>query len=61
MSDQWMMKATTFANCNCLITCGCQFNLPTSHGFCNFVMGGHIEEGSVKDTGLSGLNYACVV
>ena len=60
MSDQWMMQATTYGNCNCLINCGCQFNVPTSHGFCNFLMGGHIEEGYFNDTSLSGLNYACV-
>ena len=60
MSDQWMMRATTYANCNCLINCGCQFNVPTSHGFCNFIMGGHIEEGYFNDTSLSGLNYACI-
>ena len=60
MSDQWMMKATTFGNCNCLINCGCQFNVPTSHGFCNFVLGGHIEEGYFNDTSLSGLNYASI-
>jgi hypothetical protein len=60
MTDQWMMQATTFANCNCLINCGCQFNTPTSHGFCNFVMGGHIEQGAFNDTSLNGLNYVCI-
>ena len=60
MPDQWMMQATTFANCNCLINCGCQFNLPTSHGFCNFVMAGHIDQGKFNDTSLNGLNYACI-
>ncbi len=60
MSDQWMMRASTFSNCNCLINCGCQFNVPTSHGFCNFIMGGHIEEGSFNGIKLSGLNYASI-
>lgn len=60
MSDQWMMQATTFGNCNCLINCGCQFNVPTTHGFCNFVLGGHIEEGHFNDTSLTGINYASI-
>ncbi|MFT5099058.1 MAG: hypothetical protein ACI9HY_001174 [Planctomycetaceae bacterium] len=60
MPDQWMIQATTFANCNCLINCGCQFNVPTSHGFCNFVMAGHINQGNFNDTSLSGLNYASI-
>jgi hypothetical protein len=60
MSDQWIVQATTFANCNCLINCGCQFNMPTSYGFCNFVMAGHIDEGNFNGTALNGLNYACI-
>jgi hypothetical protein len=58
--DQWTMQATTFGNCNCLINCGCQFNVPTSHGFCNFVLADHIDQGNFNDTSLNGVNYACI-
>lgn len=60
MSDQWMIRATAFSNCNCLINCGCQFNVPTSHGFCNFITSGHIEEGFFNEVSLTGLNYVTV-
>jgi hypothetical protein len=60
MSNQWMIRATAFSNCNCLINCGCQFNVPTSHGFCNFITAGHIEEGFFNEVSLTGLNYVTV-
>jgi len=58
MSDRWMIRSNTYGNCNCETNCGCQFNLPSTHGFCQFVEGGHIEEGYFNDTSLSGLNWA---
>ena len=61
MSDNWMIRSNTFGNCNCDTNCGCQFNLPSTHGFCQFVEGGHIEEGYFNDTSLSGLNWAFIM
>lgn len=61
MSDQWMIRSNTFGNCNCATNCGCQFNLPSTNGFCQFVEGGHIEEGHFNDTSLSGLNWAFII
>lgn len=58
MSDKWMIKSHTFGNCNCASNCGCQFNLPSTHGFCQFVEAGHIEEGYFNDVSLTGLNWA---
>jgi len=58
MSDQWMIKSQTFGNCNCAANCGCQFNLPSTNGFCQFVEAGHIEEGYFNDVSLTGLNWA---
>jgi len=61
MSDRWMIRTNAYGNCNCATNCGCQFNLPSTHGFCQFVEGGHIEEGYFNDTSLSGLNWAFIM
>lgn len=61
MSDKWMIRSNTYANCNCAINCGCQFNLPSTHGHCQFVGGGHIEEGYFNDISLDGLNWAFAI
>ena len=61
MSDQWMIRGTQFANCNCAWGCPCQFNSPTTHGHCEAIEAGHIEEGNYNGTRLDGLNYAMLV
>ncbi len=61
MSDRWMIRTNTYGNCNCATNCGCQFNLPSTHGFCQFVEGGHIDEGYFNDTSLNGLNWAFIM
>lgn len=61
MADQWQIKSYTFANCNCDANCGCQFNLPSTHGHCQFVQGGRIVEGHFNTTPLSGLHWAWVL
>lgn len=57
MPDQWMIRGVEFPNCNCSYGCGCQFNAPSTHGFCEAIGSGHIEEGYFNDTSLNGLNY----
>lgn len=61
MSDNWMIRSTNYANCNCATNCGCQFNLPSTHGFCQFFESGHIIEGYYNDTSLTGLNWAFII
>jgi hypothetical protein len=61
MTDQWMIRGTQFANCNCDWGCPCQFNSPTSHGHCEAIEAGHIEEGQYNGTRLDGLNYVMLV
>ena len=61
MSDQWMIRSHTFGNCNCNTNCGCQFNLPSTHGFCQFVEAGHLEEGFFNETDLAGLNSSFIM
>ena len=56
MSKQWMFKSETYDNCNCSVSCGCQFNEPTTHGNCKFAYVGHIVEGHFDGTPIDGLN-----
>ena len=58
MSDHWEFKSHTYDNCNCSVSCGCQFNEPSTHGNCHFVYVGTIVEGHFNDTPLAGLNWA---
>ena len=58
MTDQWFFKSETYDNCNCAVNCGCQFNLPSTHGYCQSAFVGNIVDGQFNDTPLSGLNWA---
>jgi len=58
MQDQWLFKSETYDNCNCAMNCGCQFNLPSTYGFCQTAFVGTIVEGYFNDTPLTGLNWA---
>ncbi len=58
MPDQWEFMSHTYDNCNCSVSCGCQFNEPTTHGNCQFAYTGTIVEGHFNDTPLAGLNWA---
>jgi len=60
MADEWLFKSETYDNCNCAINCGCQFNLPSTHGFCQSAFVGHIVEGHFGETPLEGLNWAAL-
>lgn len=57
MADQWMIRGVEFVNCICDYGCPCQFNAPSTHGRCEAVASGHIEEGYFNDTRLDGLNW----
>jgi hypothetical protein len=58
MADQWLFKSETYDNCNCSVSCGCQFNEPTTHGNCQFTYVGTVVEGHFNDTPITGLNWA---
>jgi hypothetical protein len=60
MADQWLFKSETYDNCNCAVNCGCQFNLPSTHGYCQSAFVGHIVEGHFNETPLAGLNWAAL-
>ena len=61
MSDEWMIRGTQFANCNCAWGCPCQFNSPTTHGHCEAIEAARIEEGYFNDVRLDGLNIVMLV
>ena len=58
MADQWVFKSETYDNCNCAMNCGCQFNLPSTYGYCQSAFIGNIVEGHFNGTSLTGLNWA---
>ena len=60
MQDQWLFKSETYDNCNCAMNCGCQFNLPSTYGFCQSAFVGTIVEGHFNDTPLAGLSWAAL-
>ena len=60
MEDRWTIRGRAFGNCNCNWGCPCQFNAPTSHGNCQGVLSGIIDEGHFNDVSLDGLRYVMV-
>jgi hypothetical protein len=60
MADRWLFKSETYDNCNCAVNCGCQFNLPSTHGYCQSAFVGNIVEGHFNDKPLAGLNWAAL-
>ena len=60
MTVQWLFKSETYDNCNCAINCGCQFNLPTTNGFCQSTYIGRIIEGHFDGVPIDGLKWAAL-
>ncbi len=58
---EWTIRGVEYGNCNCNYGCPCQFNSPTTHGNCEAVVSGHIEEGHFNGTPLDGLNWAILL
>ena len=58
MPDQWEFKSDTYDNCNCAMNCGCQFNLPSTHGYCQTAYVGSVVQGHFNETPLAGLKWA---
>ena len=61
MSDRWMIRGVEYANCNCSSGCPCQFNSPTTHGFCEAVGAGQVDEGYFNATRLDGLRFVLLL
>ena len=60
MTDTWVFKSETYDNCNCAVNCGCQFNLPSTHGFCESAYTGHVIEGQFNGVRFDGLNWSAL-
>jgi hypothetical protein len=61
MADEWMIRGPEFVNCNCAWGCPCQFGSNSTHGFCEAVCAGRIEEGYFNETRLDGLSWVLLV
>ncbi len=58
MTDQWEFKSHTYNNCKCALNCGCQFNVPSTYGYCQTANIGTVVEGNFNETPLAGLSWA---
>lgn len=61
MNDQWMIKGREYVNCNCNYGCPCQFNSPTTHGFCEAIACTLIDKGYFNETKLNGLSFVYLI
>lgn len=61
MSDTWTIQGREFVNCNCAPGCPCQFNSPSTHGFCEAAAGMVIDEGKFNDIPLDGFNVVYLI
>ncbi|MFQ5478052.1 MAG: DUF1326 domain-containing protein [Candidatus Binatia bacterium] len=61
MADRWMIRGAEFGNCNCDWGCPCQFGAKTTHGHCEAVVSGVIEEGYFNEVKLDGLKWVMLL
>jgi hypothetical protein len=61
MADRWRIRGVEYGNCNCAWGCPCQFNAPSTHGFCEAVTGGVIEQGHFDAVRLDGLHWVLLL
>jgi hypothetical protein len=61
MADRWTIWGREYGNCNCSWGCPCQFGAKTTHGHCEAVVCGRIDEGHFNETRLDGLNWALLL
>lgn len=61
MADEWMIRGVEFVNCICDWGCPCQFGAPSTHGRCEAVVSGHIDDGYFNSTSLDGLNWVLLL
>jgi hypothetical protein len=61
MADRWTLHGAEYGNCNCSWGCPCQFGAPTTHGHCEALVCGHVDQGSFNETTLDGLDWAMLL
>ena len=57
----WYLEGPSLTSCNCDWGCPCQFNSPTTHGRCEAVGAGVVEEGYFNETRLDGLRFVLLL
>lgn len=57
-SQKYLVKGTYFEGCNCDYVCPCVFLSDPTHGYCEALVGWHIDEGRIGPVKLDGLNMA---
>lgn len=60
MQNRWEFKSRIYDNCNCAMNCGCQFNHPSTHGYCQTAYVGTVVDGHFEDTPLAGLKWSAL-
>jgi len=58
MSDNWKVTGQYFESCNCNAVCPCIFLAPPTEGFCEALVGWHIEKGHLDGVELNNLNVS---
>lgn len=58
MNNEWKVTGTYFEACNCDAICPCVVTGSPSDGFCNALIGWHVDRGNFGDVSLDGLNAA---
>jgi len=61
MTDRWTIRGLEYSNCNCAPGCPCQFNSRSTHGHCEAIGAGVIQEGHFNETRLDGLAWAMLL
>jgi len=56
-----MIRGPVYGNCNCSYACPCQFQVPSTHGFCEAVVGGILDEGRFNDVRLDDLKWVILI
>ena len=56
----WSIRGPTLNNCNCDFCCPCQFNALPTHGNCEAITAGRIDEGHFGDVKLDGLCWVSI-
>ena len=57
----WRIRGDALEACSCDYGCPCQFGADPSKGFCEGVVGLHIQDGNYGNTRLSGLNLVLIL
>ena len=58
MSNNWKVTGQYFESCNCDSVCPCIFLAPPTEGFCEALVGWHIEKGHLDGVELNDLNVS---